>query len=122
MDIRCIVAGGRGFDDWHMLLRALDHYFGEAITRGDTVTIISGTAKGADQMGEDYAKYRDLPVERYPADWNTHGRAAGYYRNVEMAKTATHLIAFWDGVSKGTQHMINIGNKHNLEVRTVKYG
>lgn len=31
------------------------------------------------------------------------------------------LIAFWDGESKGTGHMINLAKKHGLKVFVVKY-
>ena len=42
-------------------------------------------------------------------------------RNVEMAENANALIAFWDGKSKGTKHMINIATERNLPVRVIKY-
>ena len=31
------------------------------------------------------------------------------------------LIAFWDGESKGTKHMINLAEKYGLEVHVIKY-
>ena len=121
MDIRCIVAGGRGFADYDKTCEALDHYFGEAYTRGDTVTIISGGAHGADHMGEMYAKDQGLDLETYPAQWDKYGKSAGYRRNEVMAKTATHLVAFWDGKSRGTKHMIDLATTHGLTVRVVRY-
>jgi hypothetical protein len=41
-----------------------------------------------------------------PADWNRHGRGAGYIRNKEMAEIGDGLLAFWDEESCGTQDMI----------------
>jgi len=38
-----------------------------------------------------------------------------------MAENATHLLAFWDGVSKGTEHMINIAKRMGLKTIIVKY-
>ena len=39
---------------------------------------------------------------------DVHGKKAGYLRNVDMAEYADALVAFWDGKSKGTGHMIDI--------------
>ena len=89
--------------------------------------IISGTAKGADKLGEAFADKCHIKVKRFPADWITYGKSAGYIRNEQMAKYAMSdnsygvLIAFWDGKSKGTMHMINLAKKHGLEVHIVKY-
>jgi len=78
--------------------------------------VISGTAWGVDKAGECWAKAHDIPIERYPADWNTFGRSAGYRRNEKMAEVAEALVAVWDGVSRGTQHMIDIAKKKGLKV------
>ena len=78
--------------------------------------IVSGTANGADQLGEKWAKYNSLPVIQFPADWDKHKKSAGYIRNSEMADYADCLIALWDGKSKGTQHMITTAMKKGLKV------
>lgn len=57
----------------------------------------------------------------FKADWDKHGKAAGFKRNTEMAKYADALIAFWDGKSKGTKHMIDTAKSHNLKVRVIAY-
>lgn len=62
-----------------------------------------------------------LGVLSCPADWDKHGKSAGYKRNEEMARNADALIAFWDGKSKGTKHMIDIARECNLPARIVKY-
>lgn len=79
-------------------------------------TIISGTAKGADLFGERYGVMHNIPVLRFPADWDKYGKKAGYIRNLEMAENAEALIAFWDGKSRGTNHMINIAKTKNLQI------
>ena len=38
-----------------------------------------------------------------------------------MAKAADGLVAFWDGKSKGTKHMIDIMTKAGKQVRVVMY-
>jgi hypothetical protein len=56
-----------------------------------------------------------------PADWDTHGKSAGFKRNKEMAEVSQGLIAFWDNVSKGTKHMIDIATELKLKTLIIKY-
>lgn len=78
--------------------------------------VISGTAHGVDVAGERWAQNRDIPVERYPADWANHGVAAGPIRNAKMASVAEALVAVWDGESHGTKHMIRMARQRGLKV------
>lgn len=79
-------------------------------------------ARGADSLGEQYAKERGIPVRYFPADWQTLGKSAGYQRNVQMAAYADALVAFWDGQSKGTKHMIDTARRHKLDIRIILTG
>lgn len=84
---------------------------------GFTVSeVVSGTARGVDKDGEYYAKCRDIPVKQFPADWDAHGKRAGFLRNEQMAQYADALVAVWDGQSKGTKHMIDTMKKLNKPV------
>lgn len=47
------------------------------------------------------------------------GKKAGIFRNIAMAEYAHALIAFWDGESKGTAHMIQAARERGLVVRVV---
>ena len=78
--------------------------------------IISGTARGVDTLGENWARANSVPVERFPADWDLYGKRAGYLRNEEMARNAEALVAIWDGQSRGTLHMITIARAAGLKV------
>lgn len=68
--------------------------------------IVSGTANGVDQLGEEYATEHDLDIERFPADWDGHGKQAGPIRNREMAEYADALVAIHVNDSAGTADMI----------------
>ena len=136
--VRVIIAGGRDFDDYKHLEQKCHTVFyllskekgvlsGHVKEDVPNMEIVSGTAKGADKLGEVFAaKYR-IRVKKFPADWNTYGKRAGYIRNEQMAKYAMSdnaygvLIAFWDGESRGTKHMIDLANKHGLEVYVFNY-
>jgi predicted TIM-barrel fold metal-dependent hydrolase len=115
--MKVIIAGSRGFNNYGKLCDEVDD-----ILKGRTnITIISGTAKGADRLGERYAEERGYNLLRFPANWDKHGRSAGYKRNLEMAKAADICICFWDGHSRGTEHMINHARIQCSEVHTIKY-
>lgn len=103
---KIIIAGGRHFNDYSLLKAKLDHLL-QLMDKRDIV-IISGCAKGADSLGERYAHENSIEVWKSPADWDTHGKAAGHIRNAEMADNATHLVAFFDGSSPGTKGMIEV--------------
>lgn len=118
MNYRVIVAGSRSFTDYDLLCRTLDRLLA---ARMPDVTIISGGARGADSLAEQYAVARGLTVVVYPADWKTHGRAAGPIRNEIMAQNADALAAFWDGESKGTADMVSRARQHGLPVRVIRF-
>ena len=112
---RLIIAGGRDFDSYDMVVQALEGY------NNENCIVISGTARGADQLGEQVADNKAIRIVRCPAQWNKYGKSAGYKRNALMADMATHLIAFWDGESRGTNHMINLANDRGLDVTVIRY-
>lgn len=117
---KVIIAGTRMFADYTLLCSSCDRLLSQKGLTHDII-IVSGTARGADKLGERYAKERGYNVELFPADWENKGRAAGYIRNADMADNADALIAFWDGTSHGTAHMIDIARKKNLPVRVIRY-
>jgi hypothetical protein len=115
--MKVIVAGSRDFNNFAMLWNNLDH-----ILKGENdVTIISGCARGADNMGIQYAVEKGYDVIRMPADWDKHGRSAGYIRNVDMARIADMCVVFWDGTSRGTGHMIDICRERKIPCHVIKF-
>lgn len=104
--MKCIIAGGR--DN-----RLSDTDYQE-LDRIPISEVVSGCARGIDTDGERYAFSRDIPVKRFPANWNKYGKSAGYIRNTEMAKYADALAIFKGG--KGTKHMYNIAINTGLEI------
>ena len=109
--MKVIIAGSRNFNDYNLLKSSCDNL----LTQFTNIEIVSGTARGADKLGEKYAMEKGYDIKEFPANWNL-GKSAGYIRNDEMAKYSDMLIAFWDGTSKGTKHMIDLANKRSLKV------
>lgn len=130
--IKIIIAGSRNFNDYNFLknesLKIIKHLKYEGYnTKKENIEIISGTANGADKLGEKFAKEFELCLKQFPANWNLYGNSAGYRRNREMALYAKQdselniLIAYWDGISKGTKHMINLADNYKLKTFIVNY-
>lgn len=111
--MRTIIAGSRG-----IISPAALHFAVEECP-WDITEVVSGGARGVDRMGEEWAESRGLPVKRFPAQWDKHGRAAGPIRNAEMARYAEALLALWDGQSRGTKNMIENAQKMGLKVHVV---
>ncbi len=103
MSNRIIVAGSRSIGEtfYPKVKEILMNYKFDELISGDCF-------KGVDKLGERYAKENNIDLKLFPADWKLYGKSAGYKRNVQMGEYGTELIAFWDLVSPGTQHMINI--------------
>ena len=131
--MRVIIAGVREFNDFKLLESNLHKIFKQladeklisAYINESNIEIICGKARGADTLGELFAKIYHFPIKYFPADWDTYGKSAGYIRNTKMAKYAKEdngvLIAFWDGKSKGINHMIDIAKSRGIRVFIVNY-
>lgn len=111
--MKIIIAGSRNFNDFDILKEKMDK-----ATRliDKDIEIVSGTARGADKLGERYAKERNHSIISMPADWDKHGRSAGYIRNEQMASLADVCVVFWNRESNGTRHMIRLAKKYNVPV------
>ena len=117
--VKVIVGGSRSFTDAKLLKEKCDYYLSDAVAKNYDIEIVSGTAKGADRLGENYALEKGYHIAFF--NWSGYGKRAGYLRNEEMANYADALICFWDGESRGTMHMIDIAKRKGLPVRVVKY-
>ena len=119
--IRLIIAGSRDFNDYELLEKKVDSFILKIQEKLDyeiPVEVVSGGARGADRLGERYAKDRGLPVKIFLANWDL-GRGAGYIRNEEMAKYASDCVVFILDSSKGSTHMANLAKKHNLGLKVI---
>jgi len=116
--MRLIIAGSQHFTDYERLVNEMNGFKPDEI--------ISGRAKGADSLGERYAKEYGITCRHFPADWKRHENRAGMIRNRAMADFASkergYLLAFWNGSKEhsGTWNMIQTAERYDLESRIVK--
>jgi len=114
--MKAIIAGSRQIEDTEALEKTI------ADAGWDIEEVVSGTCRGVDVMGEDWAKGKGIKVNPFPADWLTHGRMAGELRNRKMAEYADGLILLWDGKSMGASCMLREANAAGIKVHTQIYG
>lgn len=105
---RLIIAGSRGVAQAETLGHLQDW---SSAFAGE---VVSGMAQGVDTWGQLWARSRQLPVVEVPALWNVYGKSAGFIRNTWMAWYGTHLMAIWDGESRGTRQMIQTARAQRL--------
>ena len=115
-EYRLVVAGSRDFDDYALLSAELD----KLLAGKTNITIVSGTARGADRLGERYASEHNLRIERFPAEWEKYHQGAGPIRNLKMVQSADAVIVFWDNESSGTKNIIECARKQDIPYRIVR--
>lgn len=111
--MKIIIAGGRDLDPEDVF-----HSLNWLSYRFEATEIVSGGAKGAEEGGERWAKFYNIPIKRFNANWNQHGRRAGPIRNREMAKYADVAVLFPGG--KGTESMKREAERFGLEIVELK--
>ena len=109
-----IIAGSRDFNDFNFIYEHLNNLPFEIDE------VVTGCARGPDSIGKQWAVDSDVHVKEFPANWDKHGKRAGFLRNKEMAVYAEALILFWDGKSKGSKHMLDVALKEQLFVQVVE--
>lgn len=82
----------------------------------DTTEIISGGARGVDASAKEYAQRHGLKLTEYLPEYSRYGRSAPLKRNITIIENADIVLAFWDGVSRGTKHVIDNCKKRNIPV------
>lgn len=121
--INIAVVGSRSFNNYNYLHSKLTGFLWDLLDQhtrelppGPAITIISGGARGADSIAEQWANAWDYPIKIFPAEWDKYGKSAGYRRNIDIVDNCDMLIAFWDGTSRGTKHSIDIAEKQGKPV------
>lgn len=113
MSFLVLVCGSRGWRDGSRIydrLVALDK-------EHDQVTVLQGGAQGADRLARGWAWKLGMGVLTVRPDWRKHGKGAGLKRNEKMADMGPKLVlAYWDGKSNGTRHMIQTARDRGIPV------
>lgn len=111
--IKLAIVGSRSFNDYEMLKKHVDPT--------NIVAIVSGGARGADTLAEQFAREHNLQMIVFKPDYVTHGRAAAFIRNSAIIEASDAVIAFWDGSSTGTLDSIKKARKMGKPVNVIEY-
>ncbi|WQJ53354.1 MAG: GTP-binding domain protein [Wendovervirus sonii] len=104
--MKVAIVGSRSFNDYDNLKDFIKMICIQNNIEIDT--IVSGGARGADKLGEQYAKENGYDLTVFPAEWDKYGKRAGFIRNEYIIDACDVCIAFWDGKSHGTKHDIEL--------------
>lgn len=107
--MRLLIVGSRGINKFDI----------SPYVPKDTNLIISGGAKGIDQIAEEYADKNKISKLVLRPEYSLYGKAAPIRRNETMINIADEIIAVWDGVSNGTKHSINYAKKKNKPMQII---
>lgn len=112
------VVGSRYFKDYDEMKRVLDAYR----EKHGLYFIVSGGARGADELAERYAKEREISYTIFVAEWSKYRNKAGPRRNLKIVETCDVVIAFPGPKSKGTWNTINLARKMKKPVYVFEWG
>lgn len=115
--MRILITGSREWDDWTEFSATLWEFIVDA---DEDVTVVHGACpRGADDMAHDFCRLypEGVTEEAHPADWEAHGKAAGFIRNQQMVDLGADVcIAFLKGPSRGTRHCAAAADKAGIPV------
>lgn len=109
------VTGGRYYSNKELVYSTLD----EVKDVYGPVRLAVGDANGADYLAWQWAVDRNVPYQRFIADWNTYGKMAGPIRNREILDSGVDLLIAFPG-GRGTSGCIMEAEKRMIPVRVIK--
>lgn len=115
--IKVAIVGSRTFNKYKLLKKKMLYYYDPAQIK----EIISGGADGADKLAERFAEEYDIPIKIYKPNWDKYGNKAGAIRNIKIVKRSHEVVAFWDGISKGTKITINLAKKFEKNLTVISF-
>lgn len=111
--INLAIVGSRTFNDYELLKQHIEPT--------NIAAIVSGGARGADTLAEQFAEEHSIQMIVFKPDYEKHGRSAPFVRNTAIIEAADSVIAFWDGKSTGTLDSIKKARKLGKSVTVIEY-
>jgi SLOG family YspA-like protein len=120
--VRILITGSRDWTDREAVRQALIKAGqGARVHPQETVVVHGQCPTGADKIADELAREFGCQIERHPADWATHGKAAGPIRNAIMVSLGADVcLAFPLGESRGTRSCMRMARNSGIPV--VEYG
>ena len=81
--------------------------------------IVSGGAAGIDSSAREYANANGIKIVEFLPNYKQFGRSAPLKRNLQIIEYSDTVLAFWDGVSRGTKFVIDNCKKLGVSLQVV---
>lgn len=115
---RILVTGSRDWDDISTIFDSLRYLMSKW---GTDIVVVHGGARGADTIAGQWAQVQFVQEEIHLADWDKHGKRAGFIRNAEMvALGADVCLAFIKNESKGATMCAELAEKAGIPLYRVR--
>ncbi|MGW6597882.1 DUF2493 domain-containing protein [Streptomyces sp. NPDC055036] len=117
--IRVLVTGSRAWTNTDRIAEALGQVIRLSGCRPHDVLLIHGACPvGADALADEFATQIGMRVQRFPADWETFGKAAGFRRNAEMVNLGADVcLAFIRNKSRGASMTARMAEKAGIPTK-----
>ena len=115
--MKLAIVGSRSIIDKDFVFIEIDIFI---LEYGTPELIISGGARGVDTIAEEYASQNGIETCIFKPDWKKYGKSAGIVRNKDIISKSTHVLAFQENKSKGTQSSINLAKKMGKTLKVIE--
>ena len=112
--IRIAIVGSRDFKDAEVIRKTLDSF----TYLNHEVEIITGGARGVDNIVETFCKQIGLPC-KIIRPINPANKLDYLYRNVEIITLADKVIVFWDRKSRGSKFVIDYAKARGKDLEII---
>lgn len=111
--MKLAVVGSRDFSNKRLMDEALQKFM-------PVSQVISGGARGADRMAEQWARHNGIVDVRVFYPDHKKYKHPYHHRNRLIAEACEHLVAFWNGHSTGTKYTIDYARRIGKPVTIVR--
>lgn len=112
---RVLITGSKTFFRYREFEEKMD----TLLCRLGDIEIVSRGGQAIDQMAERYAVSHSCSIRRIPGFWHQFRQDAEMARDLRSTWYSTHMVAFWDGMSPGTETTIKVAKEGGLKGRIV---
>ncbi len=99
----------------------IDNIYGYLPKDIQVTEVISGGVKGIDLCARDFAERHHLKLTEFLPNYDVYGKAAPIRRNEQIVDYADRVLAFWDGISKGTKYVIDHCKKKGKPITVFQF-
>ncbi len=110
--MRLAIVGSRAYPE-------LDRVRAYVATLPADTVIVSGGASGVDSAAAAAARAHGLQLVEHLPDYASHGARAPLVRNERIAADVDRLVAFHDGSSRGTVHVLGCARRRGIPCEVI---